>query len=393
MKRHPELSLCQLEAISLSWATGFNQVQVGKFYNNLKQLKTEKNIPVARIYNVDESGISTVTKATNQIVASKGMKQVGKLTSSERGKIITIICAINAQGNFIPPFFIFPCKRLVPALLYGATHGAKGITSSSGWTDGKIFQAWLQHFQAIVNSSIDEKVMLILDNYSSHLYLPAINFARKHGIEILSIPPHTSHKLQPLDLTFFGPLKTYYSQEIDKWMVDNPGKCVMEYNVAQLLNAAYEKAATLRNALNGFRSNRIVPFNPDVFSECDLVPVLLTEINTKDASSMNMPLNQEALVKEENTEISESVTSNASANNIITPAAVFQVTNTSHTPNETPLTSTHLSTFDLQHEELDSEVVTQVKSTLTFSQLSPFLNAQLVTKKISTITNYYKLSI
>ena len=55
---------------------------------------------------------------------------------------------------------------------------------------------------------------------------------------------------------------------------------------------------------------------------------------------MNMPLNQEALVNlEENTEISESITSNASANNIITPAAVFQVTNTSHTPNETLSTS------------------------------------------------------
>ena len=139
LKRHPELSLHQPEATSLPQATGFNQVQVGKFYNNLKQLKTEKNIPVARIYNVDESGISTVTKATNQIVASKRMKQVGKLTSSERGKTITIICAMNAQGNFIPPFLFFLCKRLVPALLYGAPRGAKGITSSSGWTDEKIF--------------------------------------------------------------------------------------------------------------------------------------------------------------------------------------------------------------------------------------------------------------
>ena len=166
-------------------------------------------------------------------------------------------------------------------------------------------------------------------------------------------------------------------------MVDNPGKCVTECNVAQLLNAAHEKAATLRNAVSGFRSNGIVPFNSDVFSESDFVPVLLTEINTKDASSMNMPLNQEALVKEENTEISESITSNASPNNIITPAAVFRVTNTSHTPNETPSTSTHLSTFDHQHEELDSEVVTQVKSTLTFSQLSPFLNAHSYKKNLN----------
>ena len=48
-------------------------------------------------------------------------------------------------------------------------------------------------------------------------------------------------------------------------MVENPRKHVTEYNVAQRLNAAYEKAATLRNAVNGFRSTGIVPFNPDIF--------------------------------------------------------------------------------------------------------------------------------
>ena len=101
LKRHPELSLCQPKATFLSRAIGFNQVQVGKFYDNLKQLKTEKNIPVDRIYNVDESGISTVTKATNQIVATKRMKQVQKLTSSEKVKTKTIICAMNAQGKLI----------------------------------------------------------------------------------------------------------------------------------------------------------------------------------------------------------------------------------------------------------------------------------------------------
>ena len=211
--------------------------------------------------------------------------------------------------------------------------------------DGKFFQAWLQHFQAIVNSSIDKKAMLILDNHSIHLYLSALNFAHKHGIKILSIPSPTS-KLQPVDITFFGPLKTYISQEIDNWMVNNPEKHVTKYNMAQLLNAAYEKAKTLRNALSGFRSSGIMPFNPDVFSKSDFEPALFKNINAEETSSMNMPLNQKASANlEKNTEIAETVTSNASANNIITPVAVFQVTSTSHTPNESPSTSTHLNTL------------------------------------------------
>lgn len=37
-------------------------------------------------------------------------------------------------------------------------------------------------------------------------------------------PPHSSQKLQPLDLTGFGPLKAYYLQAEDSWIRNNPGK-------------------------------------------------------------------------------------------------------------------------------------------------------------------------
>ena len=78
-------------------------------------------------------------------------------------------------------------------------------------------------------------------------------------------------------------------------MVNNPVRLVTKYNVAQLLNAAYEKASILRNAVSGFRFSGIVLF-PDVFPESDFAPTLLTEISAKDASLMSMLLNQEALV-------------------------------------------------------------------------------------------------
>jgi hypothetical protein len=44
------------------------------------------------------------------------------------------------------------------------------------------------------------------------------------GIKILTFPPHTSSNLQPLDLTVFGPFKTYYNQALDAWHINNPGK-------------------------------------------------------------------------------------------------------------------------------------------------------------------------
>ena len=62
------------------------------------------------IWNVDETVVSTVQKP-NKVVALKGVKQVGSITSSERGQMITICSAGNAEGNFVPVMLVFPRKK------------------------------------------------------------------------------------------------------------------------------------------------------------------------------------------------------------------------------------------------------------------------------------------
>nr|CAI5854020.1 unnamed protein product [Callosobruchus analis] len=43
--------------------------------------------------------------------------------------------------------------------------------------------------------------------------IDVIELARQHHVTILSLPPHCTHKVQPLDRAFMGPLKTYYSEQ------------------------------------------------------------------------------------------------------------------------------------------------------------------------------------
>ena len=278
LKRNPRLSLRQPEPTSLSRATGFNFVQVSRFFNLLKEIMDEKKILPNNLYNMDETGISCVQKP-GKIIASKGTKQVGRVTSAERGKIVTVVCAVNAIGNYVPPLFIFSRKRMHPALLKGAPHGSCGFPSDSGWIDSNIFMKWLKHFVSFAQPSKQNPVLIILDNHSSHLSLGAINFARENFITMLSIPPHSSHKLQPLDKCFFGPLKVYYNQSIDFWMVNNPGKRVTNWEICELFCKAYQKAATVQKGVKGFASTGIYPFNPHIFTDSDFAPALVTEIN------------------------------------------------------------------------------------------------------------------
>jgi len=81
-------------------------------------------------------------------------------------------------------------------------------------------------------------VLLIIDGHSSRKSLEAVELAQKHHVTMLTIPPHTSHnRLQPLDFTFFGPLKTMYNRQMDKWMLSNPGKRVIAYELCEIFTS------------------------------------------------------------------------------------------------------------------------------------------------------------
>lgn len=74
--------------------------------------------PPSRIYNLDETGVTTVLKP-RKIIAKKGIKQVGAIVSAERGTLVTVEMAVNALGHAVPPMFIFPrLNKLVQGLQF-----------------------------------------------------------------------------------------------------------------------------------------------------------------------------------------------------------------------------------------------------------------------------------
>ena len=54
------------------------------------------------------SGSTTVQSVRNaKVIAFRNEKQVKKLTSGERGALVTVLYAANAAGNSIPTMLIF----------------------------------------------------------------------------------------------------------------------------------------------------------------------------------------------------------------------------------------------------------------------------------------------
>ncbi|CAH0730535.1 unnamed protein product, partial [Brenthis ino] len=264
MARHPNISLRRPEATSINRITAFNQEEIDIFFENLKTLMVKYQFKSNSIYNVDETGISTVQR-NSRILAPKGLRQVGKCTSAERGSLTTVINCFNAGGTYIPPFFIFKRKRMNALLMKDSNSNMVACVSDSGWITESIFVDWLQHFKAFAKPSADEPILLILDNHERHISLRAHEFCRKNFIHVLTLPPHTSHKMQPLDLTFHGPLKTAYNRECESFMVNHPGTKITAYDVVGLYTKAFNRTTSIDKAMNGFRSAGICPMDRDKF--------------------------------------------------------------------------------------------------------------------------------
>lgn len=214
LKRH-NLSIRTPQKTSVARMMGFNHIQIGRSYSNLQYIYEKFQFPPSRIFNMDETGMSTVPNKVPKVISTKGKKIVGKTVAAERGELVTAVCCFSGSGIYVPPALIFPRKRMKVEFLDGAPSETLGMISDTGYINTDLFIQWLVHFQKHTRSSVDSPVLLILDNHSSHINLKTVTFYRDNYIHLVSIPPHSSHRTQPLDRCFFKSLKDYYSVAYD----------------------------------------------------------------------------------------------------------------------------------------------------------------------------------
>jgi len=103
MSRHPELSVRTPENTSAARASAFNPVTVSKFFDLLEGEIDKHKFTPDRIYNVDETGVTTVPNKPSKIISLKGKKQVGTIASAERGQLVTVELCMSAAGHYVPP--------------------------------------------------------------------------------------------------------------------------------------------------------------------------------------------------------------------------------------------------------------------------------------------------
>jgi len=202
------------------------------------------------IYNIDEKRI-TVDHRSRYIVGSRD--HPAQAVTSGKGKTVTLIGAGSASGSAIPPYFVFPGKRMNSDSMKDASPGASGTASERGWSNMQVFKQYLtKHFVSFVPVRSDSKTLVLLDGHRSHVALVLAEWAKQNNIILFVLPAHTSHLLQPLDVACYGPFQRLYNAQSHKLMRQTSA-AITKYNICQLACHVYTRALSSENMQSGFR--------------------------------------------------------------------------------------------------------------------------------------------
>ena len=120
----------------------FQSFYVEILSSKLDEIISKHELTGSDVWNMDETGLTTA-HTPSRIIAKKRAKQVGALTSAERG---TLACAVNALGNAISPMFMFPRSRYSNHFVRDRRTGCIGAENKSGWIQLEDFFLFPKHF-------------------------------------------------------------------------------------------------------------------------------------------------------------------------------------------------------------------------------------------------------
>ena len=152
-------------------------------------------------------------------------------------EFITLLACVSAIGRRLPAALIYKGESYelrdtwVEDVII--TDEAYFGASSNGWSNDAcglkyLVQVFDRHTRRLAGN---RRRLLIVDGHSSHVNMAFLNKCDELRILVLILPPHSTHRLQPLDVGLFGKLSTAYSFLVDHWMAKSLGLVSMSKRI------------------------------------------------------------------------------------------------------------------------------------------------------------------
>merc|ERR1712070_161628 len=235
----------------------------------------EYKISADNIYNMDEKGFLIGKLQKTHRIFARELYERGTLAGTGQDgnrEWITVVATICADGTRLPPALIYKAvscnlqdtwlKDFEPE-----EHDCHFASSPNGWTSDELGYSWLTGLfeKETASKARRSHRLLFVDGHGSHVNAKFLDWCEQHKILLAVYPPHSTHRLQPLDVSVFAPLANYYSQALDDLVRRSEGHTsISKRDFFSLFWSAFDKAFTQENIASAWSNTGIWPFDPQI---------------------------------------------------------------------------------------------------------------------------------
>ncbi|CEL61186.1 hypothetical protein RSOLAG1IB_12401 [Rhizoctonia solani AG-1 IB] len=236
------------------------------------------NILPGSVYNMDEKGGKVGGGGGNKcetFICGSRQRVSIKLRASNL-ELVTVVECVSADGAALKPGFILAGA---PGNMQEQWFEKEGVgsvaVSKNGWTNDELTYLWFVKVfvpQAEARNTTNQPILLIMDGHGSHTTdkIRDYGYSRQPRVHIYLLPPHTTHRLQPLDVGVFGVAQRRWQHLCDTRVKEkNPvtrDSFVPEW---MALRPLFMRQDII---LSSWTKTGLYPFNPKIFTDEDFAP-------------------------------------------------------------------------------------------------------------------------
>lgn len=262
------------------------------FHDKLKLIMEKNNLQnkPQNIFNCDETGFQTEA-GPQKVLCKRGSRNPSKLVANVTKATYTVLMCCNAIGEFLPMYINYKGLHLYTTWCNNGPVNARYNCSPSGWMEGPQFLDWFQNSFVPETSKLEGKKLLILDGHNSHLSLDLIDIAVSNNIELLCLPAHTSHLVQPLDVGVYKPVKLAWRSVLRNYYQETNYKNVDKITFPSLMKKLEETGCLSRtNAIGGFEGAGIYPLSKaQMMRKAEMASIVNNQSDNQDSGKTSLP--------------------------------------------------------------------------------------------------------
>ena len=185
--------------------TDFSAVK-GSFLRSVVEIVTMEEIPPELILNWDQTGIMIIP-SSSWTMHEQGATRVELTGLKDKRQITAAFCG-SIQGDFLLLQLIYKgtTSRCLPRYKF---HVDWHITHTKNhWSTEATGCTMVQYIHRIIlpyvnanRESSDDAAVVIMDNFKGQVTLAVSALLEENNIHVCLLPPNTTNKLQPMDLT------------------------------------------------------------------------------------------------------------------------------------------------------------------------------------------------